>query len=481
MSKIPPIFDDPSNKVRCAVMNVCLTTAFDMFIAFFIVTNVLSMAVESWKQSQAQTDFGNVANYFFTFVFGWECIFKIYAFYPRRYFSGGWNRFDFFIVMVSFAGIAIDALGSSIGLDPTVLRVLRVFRIFRILRAFRIFKALKGLQAIIATLGDSLPALMNLFSMLGLVFFIFAVLGVTQFGPLCTNDDVGLEGLKAVRCLFTDEDFLMDSHASFKNIGLGILTLFRVATGDAWGELLAGASVPGVAGAVRQIPVREKTWNDFSQLLGYDPSTLPINDSRYFTRFDGAPGSDRSDVTFENVAYFRILKLSIQGWNESTFALRDDVDWPFPEEADGATEWIAMGRDVAPGCLTDEDIIELQKQGLVDCRTAGGYDLTCSSPCGNYWVANIYFCAFVCIAAFVLLQLVIAVLMEQLNANEDEQGAKHMLMPGAETLRKDVFLRMYRRWGFQLKRIEALRAKQEEAGLRRKPSEDMHDHRRQSQ
>jgi hypothetical protein len=203
-------------------MSVMLTTAFDMFIALFIVLNVLSMAVESFKQSQWQLDFSVVANYFFTFVFGWECIFKLYGLYPRRYYTSAWNRFDFFIVMISFAGIAIDNLGSSVGLNPTVLRVLRIFRIFRILRAFRIFKAAKGLQAIISTLVNSLTALMNLFAMLALVFFIFAVLGITLYGGVCTDEDPARPGLMAVRCLMTDEGMLLDSHASFKNIGLAL-------------------------------------------------------------------------------------------------------------------------------------------------------------------------------------------------------------------------------------------------------------------
>mmetsp|Transcript_31531 Transcript_31531/g.76314 ORF Transcript_31531/g.76314 Transcript_31531/m.76314 type:complete len:1933 (-) Transcript_31531:88-5886(-) len=459
MSRIPPIFDDPVNAVRCAVMQVVLTTSFDMFIAFFIVTNVLSMAFESFKQSQSQTDFGVVANYFFTFIFGWECLAKMYAFYPRRYFSANWNRFDFFIVFVSFAGIAIDELGTSVGLNPTVLRVLRVFRIFRILRAFRIFKALKGLQAIIATLGDSLPALMNLFSMLGLVFFIFAVLGVTQFGTLCDDNDVGKEGLKAVRCLFTDDDSLLDHHASFKTIFLGILTLFRVATGDAWGELLAAASVPGPNGVVLHIPVREKEWTDFTELLGYDPSSLDKDDPLYFTRWDGsstAPPAleERSGL---EAAYVQMTRISIQKWYEGVQGMDEDADWPFPESAPDAATWITIGRQVMPGCFTDEDVILFQQEGLVDCTTDDGYPLVCTGTCGNYWVSNIYFCAFVCIAAFVLLQLVIAVLMEQLanQFGQDLSGRKKPqdLVTGCEELQKPVLARIARRWQYNAERF----------------------------
>eukprot|EP00961_Rhodomonas_salina_P164213 2212062-Rhodomonas_salina.1 len=75
-NQLPPIFDDPTSPSRLQVMSVVTTTAFDMFIAFFIVTNVISMAFESWKQSDFQNDFALVTNFFFSFVFGWECIFK---------------------------------------------------------------------------------------------------------------------------------------------------------------------------------------------------------------------------------------------------------------------------------------------------------------------------------------------------------------------------------------------------------------------
>ncbi|KAJ1482881.1 Ion transport protein-domain-containing protein [Baffinella frigidus] len=202
---LPPVFDDPPrgsfrglvfnlvtttnfdlfialfivlNSANGVVFNLVTTTNFDLFIALFIVLNVLSMAFESWKQSDFQNEFAFVTNYFFSFIFGWECIAKIYAFKSRRYFTNGWNKFDFFIVTVSFGGILIDNLGNTFPIDPTVLRILRVFRIFRILRAFRIFKAAKGLQQIIATLGGSLTSLMSLFMMLLLMFFIFSILGV---------------------------------------------------------------------------------------------------------------------------------------------------------------------------------------------------------------------------------------------------------------------------------------------------------------
>lgn len=236
--KVNQVYNDPDRGFKKHVFQTISHTKFDMFIAFFIVTNVISMAFDTFKPHQWQQDFDVIANFFYTIIFGWECLFKMYCLNSRRYFVSGWNKFDFFIVMVSFGGIFIDSLGNAVPINPTVLRILRIFRIFRILRAFRIFKSLKGLQAIVMTLGSSLPAIMNLFSFLMLLFFIYSIIGVMVFGSLCRDGDQGLDGLQAVRCLLSPEDLLLDPHATFETVMWSLLTLFRVATGDAWGDIL---------------------------------------------------------------------------------------------------------------------------------------------------------------------------------------------------------------------------------------------------
>ena len=246
-SKLPQIFDDPDSRtVLGHIFDVVTTTQFDIFVAFFIVTNVISMAFESFKQSDFQNEFAEVTNYFFSFIFGWECIAKIHAFRPRRYFLDGWNKFDFFIVLISFGGILVENLGSAVALDPTVLRILRVFRIFRILRAFRIFKAAKGLQQIVSTLSGSLSSLASLLMMLLLMFFIFSILGVSLFANLCAAGDEGAPGMRGVKCFVAPGELMMEPTAHFKGIHWALLTLFRVATGDAWGALMdsSGLQVP---------------------------------------------------------------------------------------------------------------------------------------------------------------------------------------------------------------------------------------------
>ena len=149
--EIPEIEDPPEHWLRGKIVETVSTTEFDMLIAFFIVCNVLAMAFESYKQASWQTDLSNFANLFFTIIFGWECLFKLLGFGGGRYFKGGWERFDYFIVIISYLGMVLDNMGDILPMDPSVLRVLRIFRVFRILRAFRVFKAARGLQVFMCT------------------------------------------------------------------------------------------------------------------------------------------------------------------------------------------------------------------------------------------------------------------------------------------------------------------------------------------
>lgn len=435
------IFDDPPDRIRCTMCEVFAETSFDLFIAFFICTNVITMAFESWKQSEWQIAFSDYANYFFTFIFGWECIFKIYAYRPRRYFSSSWNRFDFFIVMISFAGIVIDSLEGSVPINPTVLRVLRIFRVFRILRAFRIFKAAKGLQEIISTLVDSLPAIVNLFTMLALLFFVYSVLGVQLFGNICVDGEQSLPGFKAVRCMLTDPERLLDSHANFGNVPISLLTLFRISTGDAWGEVLSATQLePGPRN------ISESVWKQFVEQLGYDPGLLPADDDRRIQYYDA--GVDSGTVAKD------VAILSIKMWNASVFGKDDDLDWPYPSDPtsmDQSSNWASIARQALPGCLVEEEAKELELKGLMDCSLPGGYSRECQGTCAllnTSLFANFYFVSFVCMATFVLLQLVIAVLMEQL-ANNDGDSVMLKPLPGCEVLNRDILGRIYRRWLYQ--------------------------------
>ena len=134
-----------------------------------------------------------------------------------------------------------------------VLRILRIFRIFRILRAFRIFNSLKELQQIVMALGRSAGQVGNLLLLLMLLFFIFGVLAVNIGGGMCVMGDqappedvLADHPLYSVRCAITDEAAHLEPHGHFQGVGVALLSLWRIATSDAWGDMMTAARYASV-------------------------------------------------------------------------------------------------------------------------------------------------------------------------------------------------------------------------------------------
>ncbi len=117
---------------------------------------------------------------------------------PWRFFTDGWNVFDFLIVVVCF-------LPLGAGFAP----VLRLFRLFRVLR---LVSVIPRLQVIVSALLRCLPSMFYVTILLFLVFYIYAVAGTMFFGA---NDPIHFGGLWT-----------------------SMLSLFRVVTLEDWTDVM---------------------------------------------------------------------------------------------------------------------------------------------------------------------------------------------------------------------------------------------------
>ena len=94
-----------------------------------------------------------------------------------------------------------------------------IIRSFRISRIFRLVKKAKSLKMIFNTIIITIPSLANVGGLLVLLLYLYAILGVFIFAPVRLNG-------------------ALNTHANFQDFGIAFLTLIRVATGEAWQELL---------------------------------------------------------------------------------------------------------------------------------------------------------------------------------------------------------------------------------------------------
>jgi len=140
-----------------------------------------------------------------------EAIAKIVAETAPVYFASNWNRFDFFVVVVSVITLAFGQFVSP-----------RIGSIFRALRVLRLAKIMSGKSSLSELVQKFAKALTNLGSVIAICtvwFFMFAIAGMSIFGRVHWQD----RGSSTI------------GHSSnFSTIGMALFMLLRVTFGGDW-------------------------------------------------------------------------------------------------------------------------------------------------------------------------------------------------------------------------------------------------------
>lgn len=174
---------------------------FEAFVVGIILLSALLIGVDTYegvppqfKQALGVLDFG------VTIFFLIEIIIRFLAEPNKKhFFKNGWNIFDTLIVTVSL-----------IPIDNSEMAVLgRLLRIFRVLRMVSIIPELRML---LNSLLKALPQLGYVMLLMFIIFYIYAAIGSTLFHSI--NPDL------------------------WSNIGIAMLTLFRVMTFEDWTDVM---------------------------------------------------------------------------------------------------------------------------------------------------------------------------------------------------------------------------------------------------
>ena len=229
-AKADPTPPETESAARLSLFKVVTSKEFEVFIVGAIIVNILIMSTEHQNMSNEFEWFLLISNWVFSLLFLFEAVAKIIGLGTVQYFSYGWNRFDFTLVVLSIIGFIAYSTGTSILFDFKILRVFRIPRIFRLLKHF------EGLKRLVMTLYYALPSLANIGYVLLLFFFIYAVMGMQLFGGTPHADFVTV-------------------HANFDNVGLAMLTLFRMSTGESWNGIMHDIMENGTDATSRKLAI----------------------------------------------------------------------------------------------------------------------------------------------------------------------------------------------------------------------------------
>ncbi|TVR26999.1 MAG: ion transporter [Ilumatobacter sp.] len=173
---------------------------FQMSILAVIVANAVVIGIETYPAVQER--WGGVlrlVDVAFLAIFTVEITIRLLAHgrRPWEFFRGGWNVFDFVIVVL--------ALLPVVGANVTLVRLIRVLRVVRLV------EAIDDLRMIVLGLARSLAALAGVAVFVVLVMYVYAVTGTALFGEELPDE--------------------------WGTAGVAMMTCFRILTLDNWDDL----------------------------------------------------------------------------------------------------------------------------------------------------------------------------------------------------------------------------------------------------
>lgn len=145
--------------------------AFTGAIIAVIVANAVVLGMQTYDGVQREHgDLLGLLNSIFLGVFVVELMLRLasYGTRPQRFFTSGWNVFDFVVVSAAFV--------------PGIRESSTVLRIARLLRVVRIIRLLPDVRVLIVAVTRSLPPLASMTVLTALIVFLYGMVGWLIFG-----------------------------------------------------------------------------------------------------------------------------------------------------------------------------------------------------------------------------------------------------------------------------------------------------------
>nr|XP_020846556.1 sodium channel protein type 2 subunit alpha-like [Phascolarctos cinereus] len=164
----------PWLKCKHFINTIVMDPFFKLAIAICVIINIFFMAMDHYPMTEKFYNMLSVGNLVFTGIYTAEMLLKIIAVHPCNYFQIGWNILDSFIVLLALAELCIAKIYA-----------LSVLKSFRLLRVFKLAKYWPMYERLIKIIAYSVEVLQGLLLVSFITLFIFAVVGMQQFGDSC--------------------------------------------------------------------------------------------------------------------------------------------------------------------------------------------------------------------------------------------------------------------------------------------------------
>ena len=174
--------------------------AFELFVIGVIIFSSLMIGIQTYDLSPWVDGGIRVLDYAVTLFFVLEISIRMAAEDRlKNFFKKGWNVFDFIIVAVSL--IPLD--------DSEYAMIARMLRLFRVMR---LISFIPELRVLVSALISALPRMGYVALLMFIIFYLYAVIGNLLYANL--------------------------NPVLWGDLGVSLLTLFRVATFEDWTDVM---------------------------------------------------------------------------------------------------------------------------------------------------------------------------------------------------------------------------------------------------
>ena len=186
--------------IRLKLLSIRKNKFFESFVVSIIIISALNIGLSTFDIDPNLMQALGILDYIITFFFLSEILIRMYSYEKvSQFFTKKWNIFDFIIVLLSL--IPLELFEAVI-----IARLLRVFRLLRIISFIPQFRVL------IESLAQAVPRVGYVLLFIFIETYIFAAIGSILFGEVDPEH--------------------------WDNIGISMLTLFKVGTIDGWIEIM---------------------------------------------------------------------------------------------------------------------------------------------------------------------------------------------------------------------------------------------------